>query len=118
MRPSSLDTVRPFTGRAHSPQTPAMPRPAVQLGVLNRQLPRENAAVVQGCVPFVVRISEWWMSRSIIAVAAMSSPKISLLPVIKRADQLLSRSEERDDPWEARWWAVRGDVNAGVAPAS
>ena len=30
-----------------------MPRPAVNLGVLNRQLPRENAAVVQGCVPFV-----------------------------------------------------------------
>ena len=31
-----------------------MPRPAVNLGVLNRQLPRENAAVVQGCVPFVI----------------------------------------------------------------
>ena len=31
-----------------------MPRPAVNLGILNRQLPRENAAVVQGCVPFVM----------------------------------------------------------------
>ena len=31
-----------------------MPRSAVQLGVLHGQLPRENAAVVQGCVPFVV----------------------------------------------------------------
>ena len=30
-----------------------MPRPAVKLGVLHGQLPRENAAVVQGCVPFV-----------------------------------------------------------------
>ena len=29
------------------------------------------------CVPLVARISAWWMSRSIIAVAAMSSPKIS-----------------------------------------
>jgi hypothetical protein len=30
-----------------------MPRPAVQLSVLDGQLPRENAAVVQGCVPLV-----------------------------------------------------------------
>jgi len=30
-----------------------MPRPAVQLRVLDGHLPRENAAVVQGCVPFV-----------------------------------------------------------------
>ena len=30
-----------------------MPRPAIELGVLDGQLPRENAAVVQGCVPFV-----------------------------------------------------------------
>jgi hypothetical protein len=30
-----------------------MPRPAVDLGVLHRQLSHENAAVVQGCVPLV-----------------------------------------------------------------
>ena len=30
-----------------------MPRPAVDLGVLSGQLSRENAAVVQGCVPSV-----------------------------------------------------------------
>ena len=54
MRPSSLDTLRPFTGRAHSTQTPAMPRPAVDLGVLGGQLSRKNAAVVQGCVPLVI----------------------------------------------------------------
>jgi hypothetical protein len=30
-----------------------MPRSAVQLGILGGQLLRENAAVVQGCVPFV-----------------------------------------------------------------
>ena len=54
MRPSSLDTFRPFASRPHSPQPPAMPRPAVQLGVLDGQLPRENAAVVQGCVPLVM----------------------------------------------------------------
>ena len=30
-----------------------MPRPAVQLGILGGQLPRENAAVVHGCVPLV-----------------------------------------------------------------
>ena len=33
-----------------------MPRPAVQLSVLDRQHPSENAAVVQGCVPFVLLI--------------------------------------------------------------
>jgi hypothetical protein len=31
-----------------------MPRPAVQLSILDRQLPSENAAVVEGCVPFVI----------------------------------------------------------------
>ena len=31
-----------------------MPRPAVQLGVLRGELARENAAVVQGCVPLVI----------------------------------------------------------------
>jgi hypothetical protein len=31
-----------------------MPRPAVDLGVLHRQLSHENAAVVQGCVPLVI----------------------------------------------------------------
>jgi hypothetical protein len=31
-----------------------MPRPAVQLSVLNRQHASENAAIVQGCVPFVI----------------------------------------------------------------
>jgi hypothetical protein len=30
-----------------------MPWPAVQLGVLHGQLPHEDAAVVQGCVPLV-----------------------------------------------------------------
>jgi hypothetical protein len=30
-----------------------MPRSAVQLGVVHGHLPRENAAVVQGCVPLV-----------------------------------------------------------------
>jgi hypothetical protein len=30
-----------------------MSRPAVHLGVLDGQLPRQNAAVVQGCVPLV-----------------------------------------------------------------
>ena len=30
-----------------------MPRPAVQLSVLRGELADENAAVVQGCVPFV-----------------------------------------------------------------
>jgi len=54
MRSSSLDTFMPFTSRAQPPQTPAMPRPAVQLGVLDGQVPRENAAVVQGCVPLVL----------------------------------------------------------------
>ena len=54
VRPSSLDTFSPFTSRAHSPQSPAMPRPAVDLGVLDGQLPRENTAVVQGCVPLVI----------------------------------------------------------------
>jgi hypothetical protein len=54
-----------------------MPWPAVKLGVLHGQFPRQNTAVVQGCVPFVRRISAWWRRRSIMAVAAMSSPKIS-----------------------------------------
>ena len=71
MRPSSLDTLGPFTGRAHSTQTPAMPRPAVDLGVLGGQLPRENAAVVQGCVPLVMRTLAWCRSRSTIAVAML-----------------------------------------------
>jgi hypothetical protein len=31
-----------------------MPRPAVQLGVLHRELPCKNTAVVQGSVPFVL----------------------------------------------------------------
>ena len=31
-----------------------MARPAVQLGVHRGQLPNENAAVVQGCVPLVI----------------------------------------------------------------
>ena len=31
-----------------------MPLSAVKLGVLHGQIPRENAAVVQGCVPFVI----------------------------------------------------------------
>jgi hypothetical protein len=31
-----------------------MPRPAVQLSVPRGDLARENAAVVQGCVPFVI----------------------------------------------------------------
>ena len=31
-----------------------MPRPAVQLGVLDGQFPRKNAAVVQSCVPLVI----------------------------------------------------------------
>jgi hypothetical protein len=30
-----------------------MPRPAIQLSVLNAHLTSENAAVVQACVPFV-----------------------------------------------------------------
>ena len=30
-----------------------MPRPSVQLSVPRGELTRENAAVVQGCVPFV-----------------------------------------------------------------
>ena len=53
VRPSLLDTFGPVATWAHSPQPPAMPRPAVDLGVLDGQLPRENAAVVQGCVPLV-----------------------------------------------------------------
>ena len=32
-----------------------MPRPAVALSVLDGQLASENAAVVQGCVPFVIK---------------------------------------------------------------
>jgi hypothetical protein len=31
-----------------------MPRPAIQLGVLHGHLPRQNAAVIQGCVPLVI----------------------------------------------------------------
>jgi hypothetical protein len=54
VRWSSLDTFRPFVTRAHSPRSPAMPRPAVNLGVHHGQLPHENAAVVQGCVPLVI----------------------------------------------------------------
>jgi len=54
MRPSSLDTIKPFASRARAAQPPAMPRSAVQLGVLHGHLPRENAAVVQGCVPLVI----------------------------------------------------------------
>jgi hypothetical protein len=39
---------------------------------VSRSLPRSR-----WLSPLRLRISEWWMSRSIIAVAAMSSPKIS-----------------------------------------
>ncbi len=53
LRPSSLDTLGPLAARAHAPQAPAIPRPAVDLGVLGGQLSRENTAVVQGCVPLV-----------------------------------------------------------------
>jgi hypothetical protein len=35
---------------------------------------------------------------------------IELLPVIERANQLLSRSDERDDAWEEQWWAVRAEL--------
>jgi len=48
-----------------------MPRPAVQLGVLDRQLPRENPAVVQGCVPSVTITWAWCRSRSTVAVASV-----------------------------------------------
>ena len=48
-----------------------MPRPAVQLSVLDRQHASENAAVVQGCVPFVIRTWAWCSSRSTVAVAML-----------------------------------------------
>jgi hypothetical protein len=35
---------------------------------------------------------------------------LELLPVIERANQLLSRSDERDDAWEEQWWAVRAEL--------
>ncbi len=40
-----------------------MPRPAVQLGVLNAQLTSQNAAVVQACVPFVSNLGTWCSER-------------------------------------------------------
>jgi len=42
---------------------PAMPRSAVKLGVLDGQLPRENAAVVQGCVPLVAITGDSYRMR-------------------------------------------------------
>jgi hypothetical protein len=46
-------TIGRLATNLHSPRTPRMPRLAVQLSILHRQLPSENAAVVQGCVPFL-----------------------------------------------------------------
>src|SRR5436305_14588733 len=63
MRPSSLDTFEPLARHPHPPRSPAMPRPAVQLGILRIQLTRENTAVVQGCVPFVASTSPSWRRR-------------------------------------------------------
>jgi hypothetical protein len=53
MRPCSLDTFRAIARRLVAPSRPSMPRPAAQLSGLDRQHASENAAVVQGCVPFV-----------------------------------------------------------------
>ena len=52
-RPSWLDTFGPSPPTLDLPRPPAMPRPAVHLGVLQGELLHENAAVIQGCVPFV-----------------------------------------------------------------
>ena len=54
LRRSSLDTFSRFARALTAPSAPPMPRPAVQLSVLDRQHASENAAVVQGCVPFVI----------------------------------------------------------------
>ena len=54
LRPSLLDTFMLVARRPDPPQSPTMPRPAVQLGVLRGQLPRQNATVIQGYVPFVI----------------------------------------------------------------
>jgi hypothetical protein len=41
-----------------------MPWPAIELGILDGQLPRENTAVVQGCVPLVSINGESYRMRA------------------------------------------------------
>jgi hypothetical protein len=52
-RRSPLDILSTFATQPQPPQTPPMPRSAVQLGVLRAQLADQNAAEVQACVPLV-----------------------------------------------------------------
>jgi len=35
---------------------------------------------------------------------------LELLPVRERANQVLSRADERVDAWEQEWWAVRAEL--------
>jgi hypothetical protein len=53
MRRSSLDILVALAGPLHTPRTPAVPRPAIQLSVSRARLAPQNAAVVEACVPLV-----------------------------------------------------------------
>ena len=62
-----------------------MPRPAVQLGVLDGQLPRENAAVVQGCVPLVILKGKSYRLRER-GTSSTPAPLEKMTPPGERAD--------------------------------
>ena len=54
MRRSSLDILVALTGPQHTPRTPAVLRPAIQLSLSRARLAPQNAAVVEACVPLVL----------------------------------------------------------------
>ena len=93
-----------------------IPRPT-RLGRLTDQaineqrFPNLNRLLIWANSKTVGRDAERALDRFMSAAnRLMVLAPLELLPIIERANQLLSRVDERDDAWEKRWWAMRAEL--------
>jgi hypothetical protein len=80
--------------------------------VINEQrFPNLNRLLVWANSKTISRDAERALDRFMSAAnRLMVLAPLELLPVIERANQLLSRVDERDDGWEEQWWAMRAGL--------
>jgi len=76
-----------------------------------QRLPNLNRVLLWANSKTIGRDAERALAQFISAAnRLMVLAPLELLPIIERANQLLSRSDERDDAWEKQWWAVRAEL--------
>lgn len=80
--------------------------------VINTQrLPNLNRLLLWANSKTIGRDAERAIDRFMSAAnRVMVLAPLELLPVVERANQLLTRAAERDDTWEEQWWAMRAEL--------